>query len=304
MPELPEVETIMREVRPMVLHRSVVAAGSHPSERFRSAELAVGSSFVEVGRRGKYLIFELSDGCDLVVHLGMTGRLRLTQEAAAGGGSASASGAAAGATVRGAAAAGGEEAAGAAAGGEGAGGAGYVRAWWGFEDGCVLELHDVRRFGRVRVTPRGCHEAIPNLASLGPEPLGGDFTPSDFWRALRRSRSPVKTQLLSGRPVAGLGNIYADEALWSAGVHPGRRRITKAEAERLHTAIREVLEQAIENRGTTFRDYRTLSGSGGDNAAHLNCYGLAGTPCRRCGEELRSYTLSARTTTFCRRCQR
>lgn len=292
MPELPEVETIMREVRPVVLNRSVVAAGSHPSERFRSAELAVGSSFVEVSRRGKYLIFELSDGCDLVVHLGMTGRLRLREEVAGG---------AAGAGVAGGGA---EGAAGGAGGGAGGAAGGYVRAWWRFEDGCVLELHDVRRFGRVRVTPRGCHEAIPNLASLGPEPLGGDFTPSAFWQALRRSRSPVKTQLLSGRPVAGLGNIYADEALWSAGVHPGRRRITRAEAERLHSAIREVLEQAIENRGTTFRDYRTLSGSGGDNAAHLNCYGLAGTPCRRCGEELRSFTLSARTTTFCRRCQR
>ena len=276
MPELPEVETIMRELRPMVLHRSVVAAGSHPSERFRSAELAVGSSFVEVGRRGKYLIFELSDERDLVVHLGMTGRLHLTEEVGEIE-EASAAGAAAGS---------------------------YVRAWWGFGGGCMLALHDVRRFGRVRVTPRGRHEAIPNLASLGPEPLSGDFTPSAFWQALRRSRSPVKTQLLSGRPVAGLGNIYADEALWSAGVHPGRRSVTKAEGERLHSAIRKVLEQAIENRGTTFRDYRTLSGSGGDNQTHLNCYGLAGTPCRRCGEELRSYTLGARTTTFCRRCQR
>lgn len=286
MPELPEVETIVRELRPMVLHQSVVAAGSHPSERFRPAELAVGSSFVEVGRRGKYLIFGLSDERDLVVHLGMTGRLYLTENGEEG------------------AEVGEVEEVSAAGVAPGVAAGSYVRAWWRFEDGCTLVLHDVRRFGRVRVTPRGRHEAIPNLASLGPEPLGGDFTPSAFWQALRRSRSPVKTQLLSGRPVAGLGNIYADEALWSAGVHPGRRSVTKAEAERLHSAIRRVLEQAIENRGTTFRDYRTLSGSGGDNQTYLNCYGLAGTPCRRCGEELRSYTLGARTTTFCRRCQR
>ena len=266
MPELPEVETIRRELKPVVINRVVTAAGSHPSERFRSAALAVGAAFVEVIRRGKYLIFELSDERDLILHLGMTGRMQIVSDDAEVGG--------------------------------------YVRAWWGLAGGGRLELHDVRRFGRVLLTPRGRHEEIPNLASLGPEPLGDDFTPSDFWRALRRSRSPVKTQLLSGRPVAGLGNIYADEALWSAGIRPGRRSITKAEAERLHSAIQSVLSQAIEHRGTTFRDYRTLSGGGGSNQAHLNCYGLAGTPCSRCGEELRSYTLGARSTTFCRRCQR
>ena len=152
--------------------------------------------------------------------------------------------------------------------------------------------------------PAGCYGTIPTLAQLGPEPLSDEFTAGGLWGALRQSRRRVKTQLLSQRPVAGLGNIYADEALWQAGINPAKRRITRSEAAALHTAIPEVLRQAVAHRGTTFRDYRTLLGPAGDNFAHLDCYGRSGEPCRRCGAKLCSRVLDARNTTYCPTCQR
>ena len=265
-PELPEVETIRRQLEPRLVGRRITEAASHPSEKFLPARDVVGTTVGGVSRRGKYLIAALSGERELVVHLGMTGRLQFAAGAPPSDG--------------------------------------YVRAWWSLDDGAVLELHDVRRFGRVRLVSAGCYGTIPTLAQLGPEPLGDEFSAAGLWSALRQSRRRVKTQLLSQRPVAGLGNIYADEALWRAGINPAKRRITRAEAAALHTAIPEVLRQAVAHRGTTFRDYRTLLGPGGDNFAHLDCYGRNGEPCRRCGAELRSRVLDARSTTYCPTCQR
>ncbi len=265
MPELPEVETIRRQLAPRLVGHHIVEASSHPSEKFLPARDVAGATVGAVVRRGKYLIISLSDARELVLHLGMTGRL---QFAAAGVPSDH-----------------------------------YVRAWWVLDDGAALELHDVRRFGRVRVVPAGCYDTIPTLAQLGPEPLDEGFSAEGLWSALRQSRRRVKTQLLSQRPVAGLGNIYADEALWRARINPAKRRITRAEAAALHAAIPDVLRQAIAHRGTTFRDYRTLLGPGGENYAHLDCYGRGGEPCRRCDAELRSRVLDARNTTYCPACQ-
>ena len=266
MPELPEVETIRRELEPRLVGCRITEASSHPSEKFLPARDAAAREVQGVSRRGKYLIVALSGGQELVVHLGMTGRLQFASGAPPSDG--------------------------------------YVRAWWILDDGAVLELHDVRRFGRVRVVPAGCYDTIPTLAQLGPEPLGDTFSAEGLWSALRASKRKVKTQLLTQRPVAGLGNIYVDEALWRSGINPAKRRITRAEATTLHVAIGEVLRQAIAHRGTTFRDYRTLAGSGGDNLARLDCYGRRGEPCRRCGGELRSRIIDARTTTYCPACQR
>ena len=109
----------------------------------------------------------------------------------------------------------------------------YVRAWWALDDGAVLELRDVRRFGRIGVVPAGEYASLPTLAAQGPEPWDPVLDDGGLWRHLRRSRARVKTQLLSQRPLAGVGNIYADEALWRAGIHPARRSVTRAEAARL-----------------------------------------------------------------------
>ncbi len=266
MPELPEVETIRRALEPRVRGRTVTGAGAFASAKFDAAPAVVGAEFERVGRRGKYLVLALDDDRELVIHLGMTGVLRITPERTDDDR--------------------------------------FLRAWWQLDDGAVLELSDIRRFGRVACVPAGDYRSLPTLHALGPEPLGDEFTPQALHAALNASRRPIKTQLLSQRPVAGVGNIYADEALWAARVRPTDRSITKPKAARLHTAIRDVLTEAIERRGTTLRDYRTLDGGYGENQHTLLVYGRAGLPCARCGRPLRKLAFDGRTTVYCTTCQK
>lgn len=264
MPELPEVETVRRGLEPLVVGRRVLEADSHPSSKFTAAREVVGARIGRVDRRGKYLLLPLDDGRRLVVHLGMTGQLRRAEGDAVDP---------------------------------------YVRAWWSLDDGSVLEFRDVRRFGRIAVVGDDV-SALPTLAALGPEPFDEAFDDEHLWRALRRSNVRIKTQLLSQRPVAGVGNIYADEALWRAGVHPAARRISRPAAARLRQAIVDVLAEGIAHGGTTLRDYRTVEGTTGEHQHALDCYGRAGQPCRRCGTELRRSVVDARGTTHCPTCQR
>ena len=137
----------------------------------------------------------------------------------------------------------------------------------------------------------------------GPDALDRRLTAEDFWRSLRRSRRAIKTQLLSQRPIAGVGNIYADEALWRARINPARRTVTGAEAAALLDAVREVLAGSLHHGGTTLTTYRNVEGLPGRNQQRLNVYGQAGLPCPRCGTELRSRVLDGRTTTWCPTCQ-
>lgn len=265
-PELPEVETVRGQLEPLVVGRSIVDAGSHWSDKFTPAVEAVGGRVTEVRRRGKYLLVGLDEGDELVIHLGMTGRLAVS-----------------GAFDR---------------------DHPHLRAWWELDDGSTLTFHDTRRFGRIRVVPAGDYSGIETLAALGPEPFDDEFDGEALWRAIRSSRRHVKTQLLSQRPVAGVGNIYADEALWLAEINPAVRSLSRARSDRLVESIREALGSGIRHGGTTLRDYVTVDGDPGDNQRHLHCYGRAGEPCERCGTELRSRQLDARTTTWCPVCQR
>ena len=265
-PELPEVETIRRALAPRIAGRTVVAAHAHPSPKFASAVDAISHRVESVNRRGKYLIAGLDRGRELIVHLGMTGSLRIADDAAPPDP--------------------------------------YVRASWTLDDGCALELRDIRRFGRIAVVPAGVYDSLPTLHALGPEPLSDEFDPDTFHRALKASHRPVKTQLMSQRPVAGVGNIYADEALWRAGVHPASRRTSRPQSDRIHSELRSVLGDAIERGGTTLRDYRTFDGDTGRNQEYLECYGRAGRPCLRCGTPLRRSVIDQRGTTWCPRCQR
>ena len=274
MPELPEVETIRRQLAPALVGRLVVDAWAFPSAKFDEAPLAVGGRFGELGRRGKYLLapLERADGGgpdELVVHLGMTGRL------AVGAGEPLA---------------GVDEP--------------HLRAAWRLDDGRRLSFTDVRRFGRVAVVPAGDHHRLPTLAALGPEPFGDGFTPEALRQEVNAHDRFVKTQLLSQRPVAGVGNIYADEALWRAGVHPRSRRLTRKEAVALRDAIRDALAEGIAHGGTTLRDYRDALGGSGSHQHALDCYGRAGEPCSRCATELRRTVVDARSTTFCPSCQK
>jgi formamidopyrimidine-DNA glycosylase len=263
MPELPEVETVRRQLEPLVVGRRITEAWGHPSGKFASAPQAAGATIESARRRGKYLLLGLDDARELVVHLGMTGQLRLRPGELDP----------------------------------------YVRAWWALDDGRVLELRDVRRFGRVGVVPAGEYASLPTLAAQGPEPWDPTLDDGGLWRNLTRSQVRIKTQLLSQRPLAGVGNIYADEALWRAGVHPARRSVTRRHADALLIELRAVLEQGIANGGTTLRDYRTVDGEPGRNQLELRCYGRAGEPCDRCGTELRRSVVDARGTTHCPTCQ-
>jgi formamidopyrimidine-DNA glycosylase len=264
-PELPEVETIRRRLAPRTIGRVIVAVDAHPSPKFAPARAAAGARVTGVDRRGKYLLIGLDTDRELVIHLGMTGQLRMTAPDVDPDP--------------------------------------YVRARWLLDDGDALEYRDVRRFGRIAVVRAGDHVSLPTLATQGPEPLSDDFTADGLWRALARSRARVKTQLLSQRPVAGVGNIYADEALWRARIHPGRRAVTRPQAARLHAAVRAVLAQGIDNGGTTLRDYRTFDGGSGTNQHALDCYGRVGEPCRRCGLILVRRVYDGRGTTLCPGCQ-
>ncbi len=262
MPELPEVESVRRQLEPALLGRQVVKVWTDVQRRFHRPERLAGRTVSAVGRRGKFLICPLDGGLELVLHLGMTGVLHF--------GAADA----------------------------------YARARITLDDGRDLVFRDVRRFGCLAVVDAGVYEALPTLARLGPEPLSEAFDPERFARALAATRSPVKPYLLTQRPVAGVGNIYADEALWLARVHPASRRVGRRRALALHGAIREVLEQAITREGTTFRDYRMVNGDSGRNAAFLIAYGQQGRPCPRCGTSMRKITLGGRGATFCPACQR
>jgi formamidopyrimidine-DNA glycosylase len=265
MPELPEVESVRRQLDPELAGRRVddVWWDPHPAlpRQFHGVERLAGRRIERVGRRGKFLISPLDRGLELVMHLGMTGSFRFGAPDA------------------------------------------HARAIAWLDDGRELVFRDVRRFGRLAVVEAGRYEAIPMLAVIGPEPLSEEFDPDEFATRLAATRAPIKPYLLSQRPVAGVGNIYADEALWLARIHPMSRRVGRARAHALHAAIRQVLIGAIEREGTTFRDYVMVNGDSGRNADFLIAYGRGGRPCARCGTALRKIVLGGRGTTYCPACQ-
>lgn len=268
MPELPEVETVRRELEPWLSGRTIrdarrVEAPAGP--KYANLERARGQRIESVRRRGKFLLLSLSKGDELVLHLGMTGIVsperpaqHLRVELALSGPAPS-----------------------------------------------TLYFRDARRFGRCLVVRAGEYAALPTLAALGPEPFDPAFTDEAFAAALARSRGPVKSLLLSQRIVAGLGNIYVDEALFEVGVHPLRpaNRVTNMEAAALRRASIAILERAIAYRGTTFSDYRTVNGEVGAYAARLAVYAHDGEPCPRCGTPIEKLVVGQRGTHFCPRCQ-
>lgn len=267
MPELPEVESVRRQLEPELVGRRVTDAWTDPipamPRQFHDVGRAIDRTILDVGRKGKFLICPLDDELEMIMHLGMTGAFRFDLD---------------------------EDP--------------HVRARLYLDDGRILSFRDVRRFGRLAVVDKGDYSALPTLAMLGPEPLSDAFTVDGFIHALERTNSPVKPFLLSQKPVAGVGNIYADEALWLARIHPASRRVGRARAVALHAAIREVLEASIEREGTTFRDYQMVNGESGRNASFLVAYGQEGRPCPRCDTPMRKIVLGGRGTTYCPRCQR
>ncbi len=267
MPELPEVETVRRELAPWLQGLAILEArrvDAPPGPKYHGLERAQGQRITAVSRLGKFIVMPLSKGDELVVHLGMTGVLS------------------ADATLS------------------------HVRAQVALDDGSTLYFKDPRRFGRFMVLAPGQRSLLPTLAAIGPEPLQPGFTPAVLGAGLSRFGSAVKAVLLGQRVVAGVGNIYADEALFRAGIHPevAASSLSKARVKRLHEAIVHVLEAGLEDGGTTLSDYRRVDGSSGEHARALLVYGREGEPCARCARPLERIIIGQRSTTFCARCQR
>lgn len=268
-PELPEVETVRRELGPWLTGRTVVRAElveALPGPKYAGLERLGAQQILAVGRRGKFLILPLSGGDDLIIHLGMTGIISAEPFAK------------------------------------------HTRVRLELDPGPnpALYFQDVRRFGRFLVVPSGLYETLPTLRAMGPEPLEPGFTEAGFYRALQASAAPIKPYLLSQRPVSGVGNIYADEALWRARVHPltPARGISRAKVYALAGAIREVLTASLTAKGTTLQDYRTVNGEVGGYITQLQVYGQPDAPCPRCGRPLCKTVVAGRGTHFCTFCQR
>ncbi len=293
MPELPEVETVRRQLEPGVLGRTIEAVEvlderwTRPHRPARVEEALTGRSITGVDRRGKYLIVRLDDGASLVMHLRMTGNLLLREA----GGEALAD---LMETPR--------------LGGprlyESHPEARHLRVRISLDDGSELWFTDARRFGHGEVlAPK---ELDAYFASrLGVEPLGGDLTPEVLLELAAGRRAPLKSFLLNQSGVAGIGNIYADEALFRAHLHPlspaGSMRLEHA--EELRDGIVDALEAGLANGGSSIDDYRDARGERGSMQDEFLVHTREGEPCLRCGETIRRVVVSGRSTYFCPGCQ-
>lgn len=269
MPELPEVETTRRGIAPHILGQVISGAVVRQS-RLRWPvpgldRLLRGQRVQAVERRAKYILIRFAHGT-LIVHLGMSGSLRLVP-------------------------------------------AGTPPRPHDHVDllcaGNCLRLHDPRRFGAM-LWAEGDPLAHPRLRDLGPEPLSDDFDGSYLHRMAQGRRAAIKTLLMDGKVVVGVGNIYATEALFRAGIHPQRagRRISRQRLGQLVHEVKQVLTNAIERGGTTLRDFLNESGQPGYFAQELLVYGRAGQPCRRCGTLLKTRQIGQRASAYCPSCQR
>jgi len=270
-PELPEVESTRRDLAREVTGRSVTAVVVR-NRRLRwpvPAALArklAGRTITDIRRRAKYLLIGAGNGT-VLVHLGMSGSLRLQRPPTMPGP--------------------------------------HDHIDLVLDDSRLVRYRDPRRFGCWLWTESDpAHH--PLLASLGPEPLGVDFDGAGFHRRLRGRTAPIKNMLMDSKIVAGVGNIYANEALFIAGIDPRRAagRVGRGRIDRLVSALQEVLRVAIEAGGTTLRDYARADGAMGEFSGRLNVYGRDGEPCPRCAAPIARTSLGQRSTWYCRRCQR
>jgi len=279
-PELPEAETIVRGIRPVVsgrrirevevVHADVIDGGTGHLRRAVSGRRVAG-----VTRRAKNVLLELDDRSVVWINLGMTGRIRPLKKPR---------------------------------------GARVARTRYGelathpavvfrLERGIDLVYDDSRRFGRIAaLTPA---ESSHREATFGPEPLEDGFSGEILWRGLQTSRAPVRSWLLDQRRIAGLGNIYAAEALFRARIHPAQPAcaIDRARAGALYRSIRAVLRAAVRAGGTTFRDYRDAEGQRGAFVRRLRVYDREGSPCPRCRTSIRREVFGNRSAFFCPACQ-
>jgi formamidopyrimidine-DNA glycosylase len=273
MPELPEVESVRRRLAPLLEGRRfdeveiTDARLTRPHDPVVTARELAGERVTSLGRRGKYLIVRFESGRALLIHLRMTGSLRHATEETLPDDP-------------------------------------YRRAVVRLDDGSDVAYRDVRRFGTWLLLEPSEIDAY--LAEkVGPEPLARSYRTSQLAARLAGRRAPVKAALLDQRTVAGVGNIYADEALWRARVHPltPSAELTPDEVNAVHGALRAALNAAIRRQGSTLRDYRLPDGTRGTAQERFKVYGRAGGPCERCGTPIDKIRVAGRGTWYCPGCQ-
>lgn len=273
MPELPEVETIIRDLRMaglegLRIERARVlwerSLGGMSTRTF--CRRVRGRTLSQVHRRGKFIVLHLDNGHALLIHLRMSGRLMLDSEPECDS---------------------------------------HARVLFYLSDGRVLRFHNPRKFGRVYLV----EQADEALNHLGPEPLERGLTPARLHRKLQKTRRPVKAVIMDQHVIAGVGNIYADEALFDSRLHPERpaNSLTPEETGRLLKSLRKVLKKGIRNLGTSLghgqTNFRSPRGEQGRNQEGLQAYGRAGLPCTVCGEHVQKIIVAQRGTHYCPRCQ-
>lgn len=274
MPELPEVENTVRDLKPLLVGRRIEGVAVHwprmlsgmPVEEF--TERLLGRQIVNADRRGKHLLFALDDGQTLMVHLRMTGQLRVAPSDETPGS--------------------------------------YDHLIFALDNGAQLRFQDPRKFGRFLLT----RTPWTMLEKLGPEPLSESFTIVELYNRIANRRVAIKGLLLNQSVVAGLGNIYADEALFRAGINPRTPgcMLTMTDCSRLHSAIRQTLATAIREGGSTLgrsgiANYRRPNGVSGHYQDRHQVYGRTGKPCLVCGAPIQRIKIAQRSTHFCPHCQ-
>lgn len=273
MPEMPEVEIIRRYLDKMAAGKKIMDLDIRlprmikwpDTEGFRA--LVTGRTIKAMNRRGKYLLLELDNGNEVVFHLRMTGRLVYEPT---------------GKTID-----------------------SHARVIFHLQGGASLVYGDTRTLGTIHGIRPEERAMLKGLAEMGPEPLSAEFTPAYLYETASKRKVAIKSFLLNQKYIGGIGNIYADEALFLAGIHPLRPALSlsREECERLWESVNKVIAAGIEDGGTTFRDYQNGEGGQGSHQEHLYVYGRKGEACRSCGRPIERITVGGRGTHFCPQCQ-
>ncbi|MDD5728770.1 MAG: bifunctional DNA-formamidopyrimidine glycosylase/DNA-(apurinic or apyrimidinic site) lyase [Victivallales bacterium] len=274
MPELPEVETIKKSLKPHLLGHKVLKISAYiESVRYPLAPLKAqclaGQKIIAVRRRARYLLIELANRHCFIIHLGMSGSLRMVPENTA--------------RLK------------------------HEHVIWHLDTGMTLRFNCPRRFGFVKACELPVAGAEPpELAHLGPEPLTEEFNADYLYRVSRKRNCPVKSLIMNNLIVVGVGNIYVTEALFASRISPLRKamNLNKKQCALLTAAIKEVLRHSIEIGGTTIADYKDIDGSEGKFVQHLQVYGKTGAPCPVCGTPVKQQRIGGRSSCYCPACQK
>lgn len=276
MPELPEVETVVKGLRPLVENKVIVEVEireknmiGYPKNNIQKFKKELLNSKIEkVKRRGKYIIFELNNNKNMIIHLRMTGKL-LVKEVKEFRDK-------------------------------------HTHVIFTLADGQEIRFNNIRKFGRVYLIDKDKPEQAGSLAKLGPEPLSDKLTVSDFKKLFDGRRAIIKSLLLNQHFIAGIGNIYADEILFRAGIKPNRTAdtLTEKEKEKIYYNMREILQKGIIYGGTSFSDYVNAFGEKGSFQEKLRVHQRQGEKCLNCESEITKTKISGRSTYFCSQCQK